>query len=79
MGDKKLFDIIEELTYKLREMSKNNLVSTEEQKQCVDDLRKLYEKLYYYDNNYLDQIRNIADSDISSFVFVFNNLKQPST
>ena len=75
VGDKKLFDIIEELTYKLREMSKNNLVSTEEQKQCVDDLKKLYEKLYYYDNNYLDRIRNIADSDISSFILAFNNLK----
>lgn len=81
VGDKKLVDRIEELTDKLKRMSNNNFTSTitpnidDERKQCVDDLRKLYEKLYYYDNNYLDQIRNIADSDISSFVFAFNNLK----
>ena len=74
VGDKKAIERIEELTDKLQKMSNNNSTSDEQEK-CVDELKKLYENLNIYNDDYSDRIRNAKYNDIDFFVKIFNDVK----
>lgn len=84
VGDKKLFDRIKELTDKLRDKFNNNnnnstftiTPADDEQKECVNELKNLYENLkLLYKDSYLDKIRNASYDDIGVFVDAFDDLE----
>lgn len=86
VDDKKLIERIEEVTTMLKDLStvksaamfgKNatsNLIV--KQQEYVDELKELYEKLNYYDNNKLNEIKNAKYTDIDFFVNAFDSLNK---
>lgn len=86
VDDKKLIERIEEVTTMLKDLStvksgdmfgKNatsNLIV--KQQEYIDELKELYEKLNYYDNDKLNAIKNAKYTDIDFFVNAFDSLNK---